>query len=108
MQKFQNGAIGAIIRATVREEDDNGDLVVVNLAAVTQKNLIFRKPSGAVVTKTGVFYTNGADGKIQYVTIAGDIDEVGIWSFQGDFVFPASGYDGPSEIGNFKVLENLS
>jgi hypothetical protein len=107
MQKIQNGAVGVIIRTTIREEDDNGDLVIINLASVTQKNIIFKKPSGALVTKAGVFYTDGADGKLQYLTIAGDLDEDGIWSMQADFVFPGAGYDGPTEIGQFRVLPNL-
>ncbi|NIP55083.1 MAG: hypothetical protein GWN00_09825, partial [Aliifodinibius sp.] len=39
-----------------------------------------------VVTKDGVFVTDGTDGKLQYTTIADDLDEIGIWHLQGYLV----------------------
>lgn len=108
MEKFQKDAIGAIIRVIISEEDDDGVTAVVNLASVTQKDFIIRKPSGAVVTKTAVFFTDGSDGILQYPSDLGLLDETGVYDLQADLVFPASGYDGPTAVGSFRVLANVS
>lgn len=108
MERLQNGAVGAVIQMTIEEVDEDGVSAVVNLSSVTQKDLVFRKPSGAVVTKASSFTTDGTDGKIQYVTESDFIDEPGMWQIQADLIFPGSGYDGTAEVGYFKVLENLS
>ena len=39
--------------------------------------------SGTWTQKSASFLTDGADGILQYITIAGDIDESGIWYVQG-------------------------
>ena|SRR5687767_15131557 len=99
-QSLQLGAIGALIVVTVKEDD-----VVVNLSSVTSKSLVFKKPNGSSVTKTAAFFTDGIDGKLKYVTETGFLDVAGLWRIQADVVFP-SGYDGPSEVGTFRVLKN--
>jgi hypothetical protein len=107
VQKFQQDAIGAIIRTTIREINDAGVLAVVNLASVTQKNFVFRKPSGIVVTKTAAFLTDGADGVLQFVSDTGLFNEAGIYKLQAALIFPGGGYNGPTEIGSFWVLANV-
>lgn len=51
----------------------------VDISAYTTRQLIFKSPSGAPVTKTAVFDTDGADGVLKYVVEAGLINEVGDW-----------------------------
>ena len=74
-----NGDIGTVFRLTIT--DTAGTAIDVSTAAV--KYIYFQDPTGAKVQKTAAFTTNGSDGKIQYTTIAGDIDEVGTWMVQG-------------------------
>ncbi len=101
-EDLQQDAIGATIEITVEE-----DGVAVNLASVTAKDLYFKKPNGTVLQKPASFVTNGADGKLQYVTQAGDLDRAGTWKVQAYLQFPGGGYDGRGEIGEFRVKGNL-
>lgn len=61
----------------------NEDGIAVDLSTAAVKNILFGKPDGTVVTKPAAFVTSGVDGKITYSTIAGDLDEAGVWTVQG-------------------------
>ena len=74
-----NGDIGTVFRLSI--VDTAGTAIDVSTATV--KYIYFQDPSGVKTQKTAAFYTDGTDGKIQYTTIAGDIDEVGTWMVQG-------------------------
>lgn len=74
-----NGDIGTIFRLTIT--DTAGTAIDVSTASV--KYIYFQDPSGNKVKKTATFTTDGTDGIIQYTTIAGDIDEEGVWQVQG-------------------------
>ncbi len=104
-QFLQEDAIGATIEVTILE-----DGAAVDVSTVTTKQLIFRKPSGTVVTKAAAFSSNGVDGKLKYVTESGFLDERSgsqNWKVQGAVVFPGSGYRGRSEVVEFAVKGNL-
>jgi len=80
------GDVGAVIELTAT--DCNG--VVEDISAATTLEIYFQKPDGTTVTKTAVFTTDGTDGKFQYTTIAGDLDMVGTWHYQGHIVTPTT------------------
>jgi hypothetical protein len=80
--------------------------VAISVASVTLKTLTFTKPSGSTLTKTASFSTDGTDGNIYYASIAGDLDEAGIWNVQAKVQF-GSGSSYHSETKKFKVLPNL-
>lgn len=101
MEQAQVGAVNLIIRGTVKEDD-----VVVDVSTCTTKQMILRKPNGAVLTKTAVFDTDGIDGKLKYLTVSGDLDVAGSWSAQAYVIFPG-GFDGRSEVERFWVNSNL-
>ena len=67
--------------------DPNGD--VVSVSSATSIKFKFLPPSGIVEEKTGTFTTTGTDGKVQYTTIAGDLDETGSWACQVKIVYSA-------------------
>jgi hypothetical protein len=67
--------------------------------------LILKSPSGNAKTKTASFTSDGTDGKIQYITVEGDLDEIGTWRLQSKITFPTASWS--TEIGTFKVYENL-
>jgi len=93
--------IGTSFIATIVDEDGG----VVNISAATTKEMIFKKSSGTVVTKTASFYTDGTDGKLVYATVDGDLDEVGTWKVQA-FVTLTDG-SWHSSIQSFAVACNL-
>lgn len=78
--QMRKGDIGSTIRVTVKK---NG--VPLPLQTATLMKLKLAKPSGVVVERVMVFNTDGSDGKLKYVTLAGDLDEAGPWSGQVSF-----------------------
>jgi len=68
------GDEGTILRAVITDLD-----VVVDISGATVKNIVLVKPDGEDFTVSGVFTTNGADGKIQYTTLATTLDVAGVW-----------------------------
>lgn len=51
----------------------------IDVSSGTSLEAIFRKPDGTIVVKTASFVTDGTDGRIQYVTVSGDLDQAGRW-----------------------------
>ena len=96
------GNVNMGFRFTIKDEND----AVVNLVGAGTKDIFFVKPNGTKLTKAANFYTNGADGIIQYPTASGDLDTEGWWRAQGYVHLGASGafY---SDIYRFKVMPNL-
>lgn len=76
---------------------------VINISAASAITFHFQKPDGSVLSVTGALDTDGTDGKVKYVTQAGNIDQVGTWQYQV-YVTLA---DGPlhSEKAKFKVQD---
>jgi hypothetical protein len=54
----------------------------MDISNAVGKEVIFKKPSGSLVSQPATFYTNGSDGKIYYVSQDGDLDEIGSWKIQ--------------------------
>lgn len=94
------GDIGTVLRVTVQDDDE-----VVDLSTATIKIIYLEKPAGTKLTKTAVFTTDGSDGKIQYVTIAGDLDAAGWWKIQAHVTLPAGSWY--SDWQPFRVHANL-
>lgn len=101
MEEVQLDAIGVAIEKTITNQDG----AVVDVSSATTKNIVLKKPSGSLLTKAASLVTDGTDGKIQYVTISGDLDETGRWEVQADI--DVSSYDGRDTISAFRVRKNL-
>lgn len=71
--------------------DQCGD--VVDVSAATAITVFIKRPgsNGATLTKTGVLDTDGTDGKIRYVTVAGDFTVAGNYKIQGRVTIPTGG-----------------
>jgi hypothetical protein len=78
INEIRVGDIGTNIELTVKDETNT----VVDISTATTKQLIFRKPNGTLLTKNATFTTDGTDGKIYITTVAGDLDQVGVWYTQ--------------------------
>lgn len=96
--------IGTVFLITVND-CVSGLPVALDLSVATSLQIIFKSPSGISYTKAASFYTNGSDGKIVYITIDGDLNEVGTWSIQAKITIPTGTFR--SGVGTFKVYENL-
>lgn len=101
MSLVRVGDVGTAFRATVKDQDES----VVDLSAATLLELIFRKPSQEVVTKTASLYTDGSDGKMQYVTVTGDLDLPGLWRVQARVTVGGASWS--TSIETFRVHKNL-
>ena len=93
--------IGTILELTIKD----GTAFVLDLSTASTKEIIIKSPAGVASTHTASFTTDGTDGKIQYVTTSGDVDEAGRWQIQGRIVM--GGGDWKTSVSNFQVAENL-
>lgn len=103
LEEIHEGDIGTILRATIKN-----DGAVVDISGATTLEIKLKKPSGAVLTKTGILVTDGTDGQVQYITISGDLDESSeteVWKIQGHVVTPAGDWN--SDIKDMPVFPNL-
>lgn len=99
--QFRVGDIGSEINVTVTELGK-----AVNISSATTLLYKLKKPSGAVIERTPSFLNTGTDGKLQYLTISGDLDEDGPWIGQA-FVVLSNG-QWHTEMFSFPVGANLS
>lgn len=93
--------IGTDIKITIKDGN-----AVVDVSSVTTKEIVFKKPSGTLVTKAASFDTDGTDGVIKYTTESGFLDEIGTWEIQGRVKF-SSTQDWKTSLGNMRVHRNL-
>ena len=100
IEKLQVGDVGTAFRIRILDDGD-----VVDLSSCTLKQIIFKKPDDTVVEETAVFYTDGIDGYIQYVSVDGDIDQTGKWKYQGYVEFNTLSWH--TNYVSFLVKDNL-
>lgn len=81
------------------------DGVAVDISSASSLSVIIRKPDGESLTRTGVLDSSGTDGKMYYITVAGDLDEAGHYKIQGKVVLPSGTFY--TSISTFKVHCNL-
>ena len=92
--------IGTIFRLTIKDGDS-----VVDISGATTKNIIFTSPGGTSTTQAGSFTNSGTDGKLQYTSVSGDINEVGTWELQASLVMTAGTFK--SDVSMFEVHRNI-
>ncbi len=97
----QQDAVGTYLRVTITEDGE-----AIDISGATVKQIILKSPSGIVTTHTATFYTTGADGIMQYQTVADDLDESGDWRLQGRVQFSNGNWK--TTRGVFTVLPNLA
>ena len=97
--------VGTSFEVTVT--DDAKPEVAIDLSTSTVLEFVFEKEDGTTVVRTPVYVTDGTDGKLRYVTVVGDLDQVGSWKLQVHYVL-ASGVDRRADVSTFRVKENLA
>jgi len=93
--------IGTTIKVQISDCNDTA----IDISAADVKQIVFKKPSGASLTKTANFTTTGVDGLIEYVVAAGDFDEVGTYKIEA--VVTVGSYIWHSNFESFRVYRNL-
>lgn len=81
----------------------------LNVAAATVIELNFKPEAGALINKTGEFYTDGTDGKIAYQVVGEDF-AVGRWKVEGFVTLgvPPNDQDLYSTSASFEVEPRLT
>ena len=106
MAILRKNDVGTVLRWTASE---NG--VAVDVSAATIKQVKFVKPNGGEVTRNLVNSTkssdtkDGTDGRVEYTTISGDLDQKGTYKWQ--LFFNLSTWNGSSQSGTFTVEDTL-
>jgi hypothetical protein len=99
--EIHKGDIGTQFTVTVQD-----GTTVVDISTASTKQLIFKKPGGTILTKSTSFVTDGTDGKMQYVSVDGDLSDDGVWKMQGKVIIGGNTFS--TDITSFKVYRNLS
>lgn len=68
---------GAVITITVQEDEAAADI-----SAFTTLETLLCAPNGDTITKVTTFGTDGTDGVLKVVLVAGDLDQRGRWFLQ--------------------------
>ena len=92
------GDVGIPLTLTITE-----DSVAVDVSAATT-TITFTQPDDTVVTKTGVFVTDGTDGQVKYVVEADFLSLSGWWRMQAFVDWGDTEYY--SDIAEFRVYPN--
>jgi len=102
MGKIYLNDVGTRFEVTVKDEGE-----VVDISGATQKQIIFKKPGpdNSIIIKEGTFTTDGKDGKMEYLTVDGDLNHIGVWFIQTKITLGAGTWS--SEMGVFKVWKTL-
>jgi hypothetical protein len=100
MANIHYGDIGTDLEVIIKNV-----LGTLDVSGATVKQIVLGKPSRVAVVKDAAFVTDGTDGLIHYVTIANDLDEVGVWRIQGYVVLPDGAWH--TSVEEFDVLENI-
>ena len=82
---------------------DNGS--VVDISSASSLTIFIKKPNGTILTRTGTLETDGTDGKMYYIVVAGDLDAAGVYKIQGRVVLTSGTFS--TSTANFKVHCNL-
>ena len=82
---------------------DNNE--IVDLSSALALDVYIRKPNDTILSRIGTLETDGTDGKLYYIIVAGDIDEAGMYKLQCRITLPNGVFY--SSIVTFKVHCNL-
>lgn len=99
-QEIHLNDVGTIFELTVMDGD-----TIVDISLATELLILFKKPDGTVVEQTASKTTDGTDGKMQYVTIAGDLDALRVWKIQGRVTLQTGKWS--TEVDKFTVYPNV-
>jgi hypothetical protein len=101
MPSPQENAVETYIRYQVLDQNEQPK----DVSGATVKQLVFGRPNKTTFSVNAGFFTNGADGILQYITVDGDLVPYGRYQVQAYLVMP--GFNGMTEVQSFPVLKNI-
>jgi hypothetical protein len=98
--KIQVGAINLLLELDLME-----GYTPLDVSSASKLDFILQKPDGTFLTYPALFRTDGTDGKVYHLTIAGDLPIEGDYYMQTYIEMPSfKGYSTPVK---FTVYENI-
>ena len=91
---------------TVFERQIKDGSTIIDISSATTLQIIFQKPDKTFITRTAVLTAGGTDGKLRYVSLTGDLDDIGLWKWQASVILSGGG-PWKTNILDFQVHENL-
>ena len=85
---------------------DDGNLV--NISGVSGGSIhqvSFRKPSDTIIERNATLQDYGVSGVMFYDSVAGDLDEAGVYKLQAKVIVPSGTYY--TDLYTFKVHSNI-
>jgi hypothetical protein len=98
---LQVGIVGAQLEVEVLQNCTTA----LSILTATTKEITVKRPDGTSFTRSALFTTDGSDGLIYFLTIAGDISLAGTYYIQAYLELP--GWQGNSDIQEFEAQDNL-
>lgn len=102
VDELYSGSVGVVFRTIVYDSADLATPMDLEAEGLDRAEALFRKPNGVVLTRSLNFVTDGTDGEMQYTFVAGELVDIGVWSYRAIFYF-ANGSIFPSNPGSFEV-----
>lgn len=102
MSEIHVGDVGVSFEYTITQDDG----VVLDLSDASLIQLIFYRPNIEPLIVTPFLVTDGTDGRIQYLSEAGDINVRGLWQVQVYVEIGSGAFY--SKIEDFTVYRNIS
>jgi hypothetical protein len=98
--------IGTTFRVTIYDTTSTGGSVIADVSGASAITYTFKRPNGTTFSRTGTFTSDGTDGKVQYVTVDGDLNGAGTWSVQV-LIVTSGGLSHNTTVATFRVFENI-
>jgi hypothetical protein len=92
--------IGTAITIAVRDCEG-----IVDLSSASSIRIKFLKPDKTSLTVTATLVNSGTDGLIRYITASGDLNVVGMWSYEVLVTVGSNFWS--SDVGTFRVYSNI-
>jgi len=85
---------------------DDGSLVNISgVSGGSVHQVSFRKPSDSIIERNATLQDYGISGVMYYDTVAGDLDEAGVYKLQAKVIIPSGTYY--TDLYTFKVHSNI-
>ena len=85
---------------------DDGNLVNISgVSGGSVHQVSFRKPSDTIIERNASLQDYGISGVMFYDSIAGDLDEAGVYKLQAKVIIPSGTYY--TDLYTFKVHSNI-
>lgn len=93
--------IGTVFSVTVYDETNT----LVNVSGASVAEMLFYLPDTTIYTRSGVLQNAGISGVMQYTSVSGDLNQIGMWRYQGHITY--GGRNLYTDITDFRVSNNI-